>query len=709
MDGDHVTIRRVSIENFRGFRTEQTIDLAASATIVSGSNGKGKTSFFDALQWLLLGSLSRLANLASRRSGNYVVNGFAGPTALAKVTAELELGGRSVTLTRTGDHKIAPLQWTDEDRILTNGDADRALCAALLGDPEMSLHDTVLTSAILEQDVVRAVLEDEPKNRYRHLAALLGLEDIAGFEDEAKHQAEDRGKLATRARDEHAAAEHQLRSADTDLARLEQRLATQPEIAQARSQLESRLLETGISFDIGELPTQAAGAVSLGQLARRTRIAADALLSEDVKLREQEANLPTADAKQLAVVQARVEETEQERSEADAAHERALEEQRDAEQRASQLAELATLAIPLLGENCPVCQQRISPADIEAHLRELIEGGGEDLPAMGRATAEARQQVVAIDDAIERLQIQLHEQQLALKRIQDVAAARQSWRQECEQLASSGAPLRSAVQQALVAGRIEALTELRSSADQLASIADELASLLGTSGLAEEVERQRDQVKTLREAVHELSDNAARASRQAEEAKTLAGAATRAIAGVTRDRFASLQPLVDDIFARLAPHPAFTTMGFEMGVSYRSGIADPFVTDPESGVTGDPLLVFSSSQANVAALTYFLALSWAADAKAVPFLLLDDPLQSMDDVNALGFSDLCRHVRRRRQLVVSTHEERLAGLLERKLAPRSPQQRTRILRFTGWDRDGPTIEQADVEPEFVGDLLESTQ
>ena len=144
-----------------------------------------------------------------------------------------------------------------------------------------------------------------------------------------------------------------------------------------------------------------------------------------------------------------------------------------------------------------------------------------------------------------------------------------------------------------------------------------------------------------------------------------------------------------------------------MGVSYRSGVADPFVKDPESGVTGDPLLVFSSSQANVAALTYFLALSWAADAKGVPFLLLDDPLQSMDDVNALGFSDLCRHVRRRRQLIVSTHEQRLASLLERKLTPRSSKQRSRVLQFTGWDREGPTIEQADVEPESVGYLVQT--
>lgn len=84
MDVEPVTINWVSIENFRGFRAEQTIDLAASATIVSGSNGKGKTSFFDALQWLLLGSVDRLINLASRRSGEHIVNGFAGPGAVAK-------------------------------------------------------------------------------------------------------------------------------------------------------------------------------------------------------------------------------------------------------------------------------------------------------------------------------------------------------------------------------------------------------------------------------------------------------------------------------------------------------------------------------------------------------------------------------------------------------------------------------------------------
>jgi DNA repair exonuclease SbcCD ATPase subunit len=708
MGADPVTIRWVSIENFRGFRKEQTIDLAASATIVSGSNGKGKTSFFDALQWLLLGSLSRLASLASRRSGDYIVNGFAGPGARARVRAELHLGERIVALTRAGDHKTAPLHWAEGQHSLTGGEAEEALCEALLGNADMSLKDTVLTSGVLEQDVVRAVLEDEPKNRYRHMAALLGLQEIAGFEDEARRHADDQGKLAKRIRDNHATTEQQLRSALSDFARLEQRLGTQPEIAQARSQLETELAKTATSFEISQLPMQAADAVSLGQLGRRMRAAADRLLSEDARLCEQEKNLPTANAEQLAAAQTSEAKSREERAEAELVAEQAIKRRQEAERRASQIAELATLAIPLLGKRCPVCEQPIEAAEIEAHLRELIEAGGDDLPALVKTAADAEQRVVILDENLRRLQAQREALQSALSLVQEVTAARERWRLECTELASSGLPLRLATQEGLAAAQIEALTQLRASADQLAAISEQLASLLGTSGLGEELERQRERVKTLRDTVGELSEQAAHASRQAEEAKTLSGAATRAIAAVTDDRFASLQPLVDDIFARLAPHPAFTAFGFEMGVSYRSGVADPFVKDPESGVTGDPLLVFSSSQANVAALTYFLAMSWAADTKALPFLLLDDPLQSMDDVNALGFSDLCRHIRRRRQLVVSTHEERLASLLERKLAPRSPHARTRLLRFTGWDREGPTIEQTDVDPEAVRYLLEAS-
>jgi chromosome segregation ATPase len=153
-------------------------------------------------------------------------------------------------------------------------------------------------------------------------------------------------------------------------------------------------------------------------------------------------------------------------------------------------------------------QSRIDAADVEVHLRELIDSGGEDLPALITATAEAEERVAAVEESLQRLQAQRQDLQSALRVVEDVSAARQRWRQECEQLASSWAGLRSDIQQALAAGQVEALAELRASADQLSAITEQLASLLGASGLAEEVERQRDHVNSLRATVEELSGHA---------------------------------------------------------------------------------------------------------------------------------------------------------------------------------------------------------
>ena len=702
-----ITIRSVTIENFRGFRAAQTLDIAAAATIVSGPNGKGKTSFFDALQWLLLGSVARLAGLATRRSGDYIVNRFAGPTASALVLADITVSDRTISLSRVGDHRSSVLEWREGPTVLTRQAAEQALSSALLRDSTRVLRDAVLTSGILQQDVVRAVLEDEPKNRYKHMAELLGLQEIAGFEDRAKSSATERDRLAQKARENLADSEQELRHAQLELARLEQKLLSQTEITQARTRLEAELATKAAAFRLDRFPMQVADAIELRRAARTLSTVVDRLLAEDGRLQALEADLPEVDSARVSELQAVIAALGAQVAEARVLAESALQRQREAEKRAGRLAELAALALPLLGERCPVCDQVIDKPSVEQHLDELLAEKGEDLPSFIAAVREADEHVATLEQELDSLLAEQGMLERASRQAQEVTAARATWLNQCSAVATGQLSLQPNLRQRVAAASVDALVELRSSADQLSALADQLASLLGTGVLAEEVARQKTQLDTTRDRVLELTDVAAQLSREAEHAKTLATAATRAIASVTRNRFATLQPLVDDIFSRLAPHPAFTRLGFEMSVAYRSGVADPFVKDPESGVTGDPLLVFSSSQANVAALTYFLALSWAGGTKALPFVLLDDPLQSMDDVNALGFADLCRHLHRRRQLVVSTHENRLARLLERKLTPRSPGARARVLRFTGWDRSGPTIEQADIQPEAVGYLLEA--
>jgi DNA repair exonuclease SbcCD ATPase subunit len=99
----------------------------------------------------------------------------------------------------------------------------------------------------------------------------------------------------------------------------------------------------------------------------------------------------------------------------------------------------------------------------------------------------------------------------------------------------------------------------------------------------------------------------------------------------------------------------------------------------------------------VLAVSVFLALNLAMPALPLDTVILDDPLQSLDDMNLLGLVDLLRRTRERRQVLISTHDPRLAGLLERKLRPVRSDQRTIVIDIQGWSREGPVITQRDVE------------
>lgn len=55
-------IRSITVEGFRGFNDERTIDLHDRLTLVYAPNSYGKTSISEALEWLLYGTTSKLAN-----------------------------------------------------------------------------------------------------------------------------------------------------------------------------------------------------------------------------------------------------------------------------------------------------------------------------------------------------------------------------------------------------------------------------------------------------------------------------------------------------------------------------------------------------------------------------------------------------------------------------------------------------------------------
>lgn len=124
-----------------------------------------------------------------------------------------------------------------------------------------------------------------------------------------------------------------------------------------------------------------------------------------------------------------------------------------------------------------------------------------------------------------------------------------------------------------------------------------------------------------------------------------------------------------DLFVRLAPTETFVP-AFEL-TKVRGKTEARLRTQHRSGVGyGAPGSMLSQGNLNTAALTLFLALHLSVPTKQ-PWLVLDDPVQSMDDVHIAQFAGLLRTLSKRlgRQIVIAVHERALFDYLTLELSP----------------------------------------
>jgi exonuclease SbcC len=99
--------------------------------------------------------------------------------------------------------------------------------------------------------------------------------------------------------------------------------------------------------------------------------------------------------------------------------------------------------------------------------------------------------------------------------------------------------------------------------------------------------------------------------------------------------------------------------------------------------SGEPRFFLSSAQANVLALSIFLSLAGHQKWSRLETLMLDDPVQHLDDLDAVAFLDCLRSVaygKTGKQIIVSTCDKNLYLLLIRKFLPLTSAGR---LSFTG--------------------------
>lgn len=128
----------------------------------------------------------------------------------------------------------------------------------------------------------------------------------------------------------------------------------------------------------------------------------------------------------------------------------------------------------------------------------------------------------------------------------------------------------------------------------------------------------------------------------------------------------------------------------EIGVLYRH----------KNEKVGEPFYYLSNAQLNVLALSIFLSLGAKQDWSNLNSLLLDDPVQHLDDLDAVAFLDTIRAVAlgrfgRRKQIIISTCDKNLYSLMIRKFRPlESAKLSFSAISLSERGIDGPAINYA---------------
>jgi exonuclease SbcC len=177
-----------------------------------------------------------------------------------------------------------------------------------------------------------------------------------------------------------------------------------------------------------------------------------------------------------------------------------------------------------------------------------------------------------------------------------------------------------------------------------------------------------------------------------ESAKSVSEAAQKVRAAIVKKVFnTALNKSWRDLFVRLAPSEDFVP-AFKIPEGEKDKVEAVLETVHRSGrASGTPSAMLSQGNLNTAALTLFLALHLSVPART-PWLVLDDPVQSMDDVHIAQFAALLRTLSKGvgRQVIVAVHERALFDYLTLELSPAYPGDSLITIEVTR-NFDGETV------------------
>ena len=702
-------VKALEISGFRAFKGSHRFDLDADIVLVIGVNGQGKTSFFDAILWAITGEIPRL-----ERSDSVVsLYSRSGETRVQVSVASED--GPTIVVTRQSDGQRGRLQVKAGDSVYTDEDAEHQLIRHLwpeglrAHDPRLALRSALQHGVYLQQDLLTGFLTAETdQERFNAFSELIGAGAATEFQASLESSRRAWSRATNLLEDELKKTEGRLGWLEGQLRELEDDSPSVMFDTEEWTAWWTQLKDFGVTqvavpaLEASEAPGALDAAMAELRAIRLSheRRREDLRALETVLLQLPDANFNMEELDRAAEISteelatARNNLTEGEAIISDA---RRL--QAEARSQQQDLIFLADVALRHLGDHCPVCLQSYDREGTRERLEALRHSADPsivpqhnlpDLPQLERQVQYLERDVSTTAAAQQQAQRQ---QRL---RMDGQARIRVGLAELAINVQTEG-DFYSSIETALEenAQQLDRLSAARARGEVIALSLARTGQLARKNEIAREVLQVKNELELARTEFETRRDTGELVTNMIEGIR-------RASSDLVENELRRTESLLQRIYSTADPHPEFRVVRLLSRMRQGHGRIVAEVEDPIHNLRNDsPSSLLSSSQMNVLAVAVFLSLNLGTHTLPLKTVILDDPLQSLDDLNLLGLIDLLKRIRERRQLIISTHNSQFASLLERKLRPISSSQRTVRVELSGWSSEGPMVAQTDVDRDLM--------
>lgn len=629
---------------FRGFRDLVRINFGRGFTVITGRNGVGKSTLCDAVEFAITGSIDKYAveKAAKESVSDYLWwRGEGVPKAHYVKVSFVDDDGKPFTITRTresgADHSADDIQ--------------AALCSGPV--PENALRQLTRTSIIRDEWIAALSLDLTETERFDLVRSALGALEGSDAGNRAKEVVA--ATEATNSNDEVAYEATRLRLAD----RLTQQAETQAALSRS-GDMSSALRVIGIAAP--DAPPELTARLTAGRnalangRARLGRMGEALQLGRDVALAQAAYNTPTAVADREAASRAY--------AAAQCEHQAAQQAVSQAEQRLAREEDMDAIAASLsllvehgerLGlheDHCPLCAAYRTPDEFSAGVaaarrRITTLASGVQAARDALTTAKENAQLSSLTLQANAAVLEAHANELSRLRRQEEAHVSfyEDWDLEFRLINDPD-------------GLEEAISSER---DRLIDLERALI-VLEASQAVSQMSSIESNISVLRAEVEKLAQAVSRSRTAVTAAREMERSVKRVSAEIIDERLAQISPLLNELYQRLRPHADWRTIDYSIRGDVRRFLSLKVGNDL------NPQFVFSSGQRRAAGLAFLLSVHIARAWTPLKSLLLDDPVQHIDDFRALHLVEVLAALRLDgRQIICAVEDPALADLLCRRL------------------------------------------